>query len=420
MELFRQEALRAGKSEGFGRPSIVLPVSRNRTLIATLTLVAALVLWAALGTYTRRVHVTGQLVPAEGLAVVAAKADGALVETLVAEGAHVTKGQPLASVSSDRSSKRMGATAESAARRLKDDEVRIEQDMRTAKVLSEDQAISLREQMASARRESSHVEQQIAIQRRQVSLQHAMVERIQPLLKQGYVSVLQVQQQQATLLSEQLAVQDLERQREAIVGRIASIDAEMSKLPGELQEKESELGAKRSSVMQSLAQAELERSTQLIAPMDGTVASVLVKSGQSLRQGQTAITIVPEKSPLVAQLLVDSGAIGFLRQGSKVVLHVQAYPYQKFGSIVGSIIRIPDSALSPDDAMALLGQPQVDQEPLYRIDVALQSQSILAYGKEHAFRSGMTVDADVLLDRRRVIEWFFEPLIGVRKGWGEE
>jgi membrane fusion protein len=53
------------------------------------------------------------------------------------------------------------------------------------------------------------------------------------------------------------------------------------------------------------------------------------------------------------------------------------------------------------------------REPLYRIKVRLASQSIDAYGHAEALKAGMQVEADILLDRRRLIEWIFEPLISL-------
>jgi len=54
-----------------------------------------------------------------------------------------------------------------------------------------------------------------------------------------------------------------------------------------------------------------------------------------------------------------------------------------------------------------------DGEPLYRITVALQRQSVDAYGQAQPLTAGMQIEADVLLERRSLIEWIFEPLLGL-------
>ena len=48
-----------------------------------------------------------------------------------------------------------------------------------------------------------------------------------------------------------------------------------------------------------------------------------------------------------------------------------------------------------------------------RAAVTLDQQSVAAYGQAQALVPGMQLEADVLLDRRRLIEWLFEPVLGI-------
>jgi membrane fusion protein len=48
---------------------------------------------------------------------------------------------------------------------------------------------------------------------------------------------------------------------------------------------------------------------------------------------------------------------------------------------------------------------------MYRISVKLASQSLTAYGRKIALRPGLTLEADVLQDTRKIWEWILEPLI---------
>ena len=36
----------------------------------------------------------------------------------------------------------------------------------------------------------------------------------------------------------------------------------------------------------------------------------------------------------------------------------------------------------------------------------------MAYGKAQPLKAGMTIEADVLLDKRRLYEWVLEPVFG--------
>jgi membrane fusion protein len=56
------------------------------------------------------------------------------------------------------------------------------------------------------------------------------------------------------------------------------------------------------------------------------------------------------------------------------------------------------------------GNGTVGSEPLYRITVNLAAQAVTAYGQPQMLQAGMSLDADILQERRRLYEWVLEPL----------
>ena len=120
---------------------------------------------------------------------------------------------------------------------------------------------------------------------------------------------------------------------------------------------------------------------------------------------------------LEAQLLVPSRAIGFIEPGNTVLLRYQAYPYQKFGHHIGRVTRVSRSAVNPGESNALAGSGQAT-EPYYRVLVALDAQTVMAYGKPESLRPGMALEADILSERRRLYEWLLEPLYSLRGTMG--
>ena len=98
----------------------------------------------------------------------------------------------------------------------------------------------------------------------------------------------------------------------------------------------------------------------------------------------------------VAQLLDDPGQV---LQVSRTPL--QAAELASLPLATGSTSNTASGALQPAG------------EPLYRITVALDRQTVQAYGVAQPLVAGMQLEADVLLDRRRLIEWIFEPLLSI-------
>lgn len=141
---------------------------------------------------------------------------------------------------------------------------------------------------------------------------------------------------------------------------------------------------------------------------------MLAKTGQVVNTGQPLLYLLPENSTLQAKLMVSSRAIGFINPGQEVILRYEAYPYQKFGVQRGKVAEVSTATLSPQEVMSLTGNNNV-QEKLYQVTVNLDRQDISLYGKTEPLRSGIKLEADFLIEKRRIIEWAFEPLYALGK-----
>lgn len=52
---------------------------------------------------------------------------------------------------------------------------------------------------------------------------------------------------------------------------------------------------------------------------------------------------------------------------------------------------------------------------MYRITVGLPSKTVNTYGKQTQLNAGMSLDADVRQDSRKIWEWLLEPVIAVSR-----
>ncbi len=157
-------------------------------------------------------------------------------------------------------------------------------------------------------------------------------------------------------------------------------------------------------------QEETRRETVIRAPVSGTVTNIAVSRGASLAADAPLATVLPVGSGLEAQLLVPTRAIGFVQPGNEVVLRYDAFPFQRFGQHRGSVHNVSRTVWSPGERVG----PVTVREPVYRIDVQLERQTVDAGGQEIDLRPGMLVSADILLEKRTVFEWIFEPVLELR------
>lgn len=412
-ELFRREALDAKRAGWLGGISLAQPTRLWVLTLAAASVAALLALFLSLGTYTRRSTVAGQLVPAKGLASVLSPSTGVVSVLDVSEGERVREGQRLAVVTVPRATVAGDDTLVALEKRLARRRDGLIEGQDAQRELLSVQESGFRAQLAVARRELAQIEAEIATRREQIRIAEETLQRLRQLEDERYVSLLQINQQESNALSWRGEMQGLERQSIATRRTIVQLEHALRELPG--QAKATDAGHERDLAL--LEQEQVETQTRgalaIVAPVDGVVSSQLVKPGQAVQAGQPLLAVLPGDEGLEAELLVPSRAIGFIEPGDRVLLRYQAYPYQKFGHHEGEVVRISRSALNPAELGSLAGGVQA-REPLYRITVSLARQTVTAYGNEEALKPGMLVDADIMGERRRLIEWIFEPLYSLK------
>jgi membrane fusion protein len=121
--------------------------------------------------------------------------------------------------------------------------------------------------------------------------------------------------------------------------------------------------------------------------------------------------IVPEGSPLKAELYVPSRAIGFVAKRQQVRLLFEAFPYQRFGAFEGRIDTISRVVTSPQETDV----PFKIDEPVYRVTATLAAQSLTAFGEQVPFQPGMILTGNIVLDRQSFWGWLMTPFSAVAK-----
>ena len=372
----------------------------------------AVILFLVFGTYTRRSRVVGQLVPVQGMATVLAPATGVVTRVDIPEGGRVEAGQTIAIVSVPRATVAGGDTVAALQQRLARRADGLESAQSAQQQLLDAQTTGLTSQLATARRELAQINAEVATRQEQVRLANETLERLRQLRDEKYVSELQLKQQEATALAQVSEVQILQRQAIATRRLIAQLQQATQELPGQRQA--SQAGFQRDLALLEQEQVELQARGELAitAPVAGVIATQLFKPGQAVQAGQPLMSVLPGDGALEAELLVPSRAIGFIDPGDEVLLRYQAYPYQKFGHHQGRVARISRSTVSAGSPASPTGSGP--SEPYYRVNVALARQAITAYGQPEALKPGMVLDADVLGERRTLIEWVLEPLYSLQ------
>lgn len=403
---YRREVLEAKRGSWLGEISLSQPL-KLWVLACFAALAAALIIgFIVFGEYSRRSRVTGELVPDLGLSTVLAPAAGVIASLEVDEGDRVARKAPMLLISVPRVNA-AGADALDLLRHGLDTRLQSLGSLRD----SQDQQFQVQQsgltkQRDAMRQELSQIENEIETRGAQVGIARATVARYRQVSDQRYVSLVQLNQQEQAMLDLLNAQQALQRQATSIRRSLAQLDQAIAEIPQQRRSAQATSARAMAELADETVQVEANGEMSMTAPVAGLVASRLVEVGQAVQAGQPIISLLPDGSALRAQLLVPSAAIGFVKPGDRVLLRYRAYPYQKFGSHEGRVVRVSRSAIP-------MQSDQEPAEPVYRVLVSLSRQSVMAYGMAEPLRPGMLVDADIMGEKRRLYEWILEPLYSV-------
>lgn len=412
--LFRAEALAAQRASWLGRVQLVRPLSLDVLTLAVLGVALAVAAFLSLAPYTRKATVDGALVPDRGLIRLVPSEAATVVERRVSEGQSVQAGDVLFTLTLERP--RLAADAQAEVRRSLVERQRSLQDAaRQQDALAGAQATVLDRRLQALDGELAQLARELSLQQQQLALAQQALARLEALRNEQFVSEAQVLAKREEVLGLQAQQQGRERQRMTLARERAQLEGERRSLP--LLTRSAQGGIERdlATLSREVAEQDTERRLVVRAPQAGVLSAVLAEPGQAVSPASPLASLVPAGAELQAHLYAPSSAVGFVRAGQPVRLRLEAFPYQKYGPVEGRVLQVSRTPLAAGElatqTLAGVAAPR-SGEALFRITVALDPASVAGFGQ--TLTTGMRLQADVLLERRRLIEWLFEPLFGLR------
>ena len=140
--------------------------------------------------------------------------------------------------------------------------------------------------------------------------------------------------------------------------------------------------------------------TTIIAPVDGTILALNTRTiGGVVNVAERIAQIVPDNDLLYVDVTLDNQDVGFVGVGQRVVVKVATYPFQRYGYLGGTVENISPDAIQ-DEKKGLV----------YKAKVKLSGANS---SKKNRLKllPGMSVSAEITTGKRRIIEFFLDPLM---------
>lgn len=403
-------------------------------------------IWSFIGRADVIVTEQGALAPASEVRRLYAPVDGELVNLYVAEGQPVTKGDVIARLNArgaiEAASNAMQAqlkleNAEREWRQFPEKKALLEQKAATLR-----QAMELEEQQHQKRTAlgtSKLVEEQKAQMaqartdveetRRARDAAQAEVEKYERVLKGpggSGVSLLQVEAKRnarqaaenayrvaQSKVSELTARQGQEL--EQAQAQLESSGEQLKKLRLDYESAASELATAEEKLRLQLNTARVEADAaarirfenidkdnflQILAPVSGVVTDLTsTQTGDKVQANAPLGGIAPSRSRSVVKVEIAENDRAFLREGLPVKLKFNAFPYQRYGAIDGTLEYV-SPATKPSSATKL---------PVYEARISLERDYYQVAGTRYPLRYGMTAAVEIIVRERRLIDLALDP-----------
>lgn len=441
------EALAEHGTEGVA----ILTAEPWRVLHAVVYTMIGLVLaglaWSFIGRADVIVTASGALVPDSELRRFYAPVDGELANLYVAEGQPVRKGDVLARLNA------RGAVE--AATHALQAQLKLENAEREWRQFPEKKA--LLERKAATLRQAMELEEQLHARRSaqgttRLSQAHGAqaaegrtnveearrardaakaeaekFERVFALPGGGGVSQLQVEAKRNALFAAENAwrvaqsrVSELAaRQSQELLQAQAQVDSsgqELKRIRLEYEAATTELTTAEEKLRLTLQAARLEAEAaarirfdnidkdnflQIVAPASGVITDLSsTQPGDKVQANAPLGGIAPSDARAVVKIEIAEQDRAFLREGLPVKLKFNAFAYQRYGVINGTL-----EYISPATKLGLQ-----TKQPVYEGRISIERDHYLVADGKFPLRYGMTASAEVVVRARRLIDLALDPL----------
>lgn len=349
------------------------------------------------------------LIPIRGTDPVRALRGGTVTEIHVAEGQTVARGAAILVIRSaevgDRSSEfrtletQLSSGPESLANAIRK---------------RESERLAQQKEIQKLEEHRVYLDQTIVLKKEQLSVAKEQLERAQKLREEGLASWVEYTNYQLKAGQGALELQQSEAERKETLANIDKVRHESDARDAEFRESKRSLqeNAEKSRIRMGALHADLIDSKgnelSVTAPCSGSVLRLRGKGpGAIVREGDVLCEVACSTERLQAELTVPQSGLALIRPGQPVKLLYDAFPYQRYGVRHGVVRWTSPASVSVNDA------------PAFRVLADISEETVSVNGQPRPLMAGMGGTARVVVGRRSLISYAFEPLRQLRENLAE-
>lgn len=413
--LYRQAALSHRSHSWAGRPIMARGLPLWVHLALTILFFVLLALFLCLGSYTRRVVVSGELVSLPGPVRIVSPGQGFIISRRVSPGTWIRKGQPLYEID-------VSHTARSGV-------VSLQQRLNTqAQIKSVNEIISrLREnrrvtldmlvqQKSSYAAALAHSDDVLNQATRGLQEMKQNMDSYRRFQRQGLINRDQLSQQASLYYQQQNDLLTLSTQRQQNALQVLALEGEIHTRAADFDNDIFRLEMQRSELIRQDSADDAAGALVVTSPVSGRIDTSGPSSGQAVSPGDALALIIPEGAVRWELVMwVPDNAVPFIRPGAPVSIRYNAFPTERFGQFPGRVTQIATAPATQQERTAWSSAPAAGAAGnWYRLTVTPDVSHFSWQGRRLRPGNGLRAECTLFLEKRRLWQWVLAPLYEMR------
>ena len=365
-------------------------------ILGVFTLLIAAIVWACLSEIDVVITSSGSIQPVGNLNVVQSYANGSVKAINITEGDYVEKDDVL--IELDTQSLDIDAEQLDSQKKILDAQLKIYTKIKDGEKLSEikiddydDELKTYIQSILDNDKSYHNTLDNLEKDKENADLNHQIAQ-------------IQLEEYEANGTEREAEMQELMVQQYELAKDQADVKIKDTKTQysSQVNSKLSEISGQLDEIETNLEKYSLSKDYQYItAPVSGHINSINVNTiGAAVTSAQELVTIVPDNTPVEMVCYVKNMDIADVEVGMETEIKLEAYPYNKYGTVKGKVKYISPSAFVSE---------QMGSVYLVKIEITDKHDDI-------DIISGLSGSVEIKTDKRTVMDYFLEP---IKKGFGE-
>ncbi len=263
---------------------------------------------------------------------------------------------------------------------------------------------ALEEQIRQTKRLNQSLRRQQGNLEDELEIAHKNFQRYEKLFRQGAGSEIEMEKAQTNFLQYKRRLEDTGKE---IINNNISIEQMQVEIADLKQKRRDGHAEKQLNIREDIhrLKSEIEaweKSFLVKAPIGGAISMAKIWSEQQfVKEGEEVMTIVPAEGSgkIIGKAILPLKGSGKVKEGMRVNIRLEGYPYQEFGTLNGRVRSIAD----------------VPNDKTYQLLIELPDTLSTTYGRRIGFRQEMQGTGNIITEDRRILTRVFEKIWSILK-----